>query len=132
MSTPGCKALLFVSYALTASFCMLGVPALGKSMKVKCIRQPGSVHEKCRLDIYNSVLKGKNGNQVEVKFDDGYSAEAFCIDSEGKNCWVRSKNSQWEEGRVRWVQKYSGFKSAFFIENGTGLILGAYDAPPAY
>ena len=74
-------------FTLSLSFCMVGVPALGKSMTVNCIRQPGKEQEKCSLDIYNSVLKGRNGDQVKVMFVGGYYAEAFCIDTESRNCW---------------------------------------------
>jgi hypothetical protein len=101
-------------------------------MMVSCSRGDGKILEACGLDIFNSVLRGRNGNQVKLVFPGNYSTEAFCFDPEGNSCLVRSRYSDWEAGRMRWVRGYRGFKAAFFIENDSGLVLGVYDAPPAY
>lgn len=105
------------------------ISALAQSMTVNCQRTPASSRQRCQLDIYDSVLQGINGYQVRVRFPDNYSAEAFCVDQESNDCLVRSQGSNWEEGRIRWVQTYPEFRAASFIENNNGLVIGIYDAP---
>ena len=104
------------------------MPASAESFLVKCQKLNGS-HERCKLTIVNSVLQGNNGTLISVGFPDGYLAEAFCIDEQSNICLVRTKNSRWEKGRVRWVEGFSGIKKAFLIENSQGFLLGLYDAP---
>ena len=117
----------------TAALLLLGpIPAHSQGMAVKCLSGSNNTPRTCNIDIFNSVLEGRNGNLVRLKFVNQNAIEAFCLDAESKDCWVRSMHSQWERGRIRWVKNHPGFKAAFFIENRNGLILGAYDAPPAY
>ncbi len=119
--------------AFTAAILLLRpIPAHSQGMTVKCLSGSSNTPRTCNIDIFNSVLEGKNGNIVRISFDNRNTVEAFCLDSESNDCWVRSKHSQWERGRIRWAKNYPGFKAAFFIENRNGLTLGAYDAPPAY
>jgi hypothetical protein len=108
------------------------ITALSQGMTVRCLSGSSSNTRACNIDIFNSVLEGKYGNLVRLRFNDGNTVEAFCLDAESKDCWVRTRHSQWERGRIRWAKNYPGFNAAFFIENKDGLTLGAYDAPPAY
>ena len=103
----------------------------GEQFKVKCEKERGNL-EWCDLSIRNSVLQGRNGKLITVSFSNGYLAEAFCLDSEGNNCLVRSKNSRWENGRLRWDQNYPVINPAFLIENSYGLLLGTYEAPSEF
>ena len=132
MSRQKKSAMHKATYVLLAILFTVAVPSEAQSMRAKCLKKEGGAQEICSLDIYNSVLKGRNGNQVRVRFASGYLAEAFCVDPESKDCLVRSTNSGWEKGRIRWVQNYPGFRAAFFIETRNGLTLGVYDAPPSY
>jgi len=127
------RRILRLAISMLSGFVLLQpVSALAQSMTVNCQKNPESSRQRCQLDIYDSVLQGINGSQVRVRFPDNYSAEAFCVDPESDNCLVRSQGSNWEEGRIRWVQTYPGFRAAFFIETNNGRVIGIYDAPFSY